>query len=151
MTGGTRAAPPHRGRFAGIAFAAAVGIAAVGCAEARATADHRAASNGDDAGTEGAPRFVSPAGAGIVFDASRERCLAIPVEVSDPDSQTVTVVLQPPSPEGATLTSEGTRRHRLVWCPSDEAAGERLVRFVLAASDGEHPAVEKPYVVLVHR
>jgi hypothetical protein len=105
----------------------------------------------NDEGRDGSPRFVSPVGAGIVFDASRERCLAIPVEVSDPDSRTVTVTLQPSSPEGAALTPEGSRRHRLVWCPGDEGAGEQLVRFVLAAQDGEHPAVEKTYVVLVHR
>ncbi|MBI5501809.1 MAG: hypothetical protein HY907_16320 [Deltaproteobacteria bacterium] len=150
MMRGMPASCTRRLPLARIAFTAAV-VAAAGCAEVVAATEAPAAGAPNDAPTGSAPRFVSPAGAGTVFDRSRERCLAIPVEVADPDSRAVTVAMRFPSPESATLAPDGSRRHRLVWGPDGEPAGERLERFVLAAQDADHPAVEKTYLVLLRR
>jgi hypothetical protein len=94
------------------------------------------------------PVFVAPLAAGLAFDPAAERCVDVPVEVADPDSLRVTVALVAPSPAGAVLTPETGFRHRLVWCPSGAAAAVAPVRFVLAATDGDHARVDKSYLVV---
>ncbi len=145
-TGGSRSGAGSR---SGTVLAVCACLSLAGCAEAEVAGKRQAPDVADAGGEDGAPRFVAPAGAGTIFEPSRERCLALPVEVSDADSRTVAIGLRPPAPEGATLTPEGSRRSRLIWCPATAATGEALVRFVLTADDGNHPATEKPYVVLV--
>ncbi|HJL17743.1 MAG TPA: hypothetical protein RMH99_18910 [Sandaracinaceae bacterium LLY-WYZ-13_1] len=101
------------------------------------------------ASEDAAPVFVRP-GAGGTYDLERDPCVTFDVEVRDDDSDAVDIGVNGELPERATLSNAGPKRATFDWCPTPDQAGsaERWT-IHLYADDGEHPAVEHDYIVVL--
>ncbi len=98
---------------------------------------------------DAAPVFVRP-GAGGTYDLTQAPCVSFDVEVRDDDSDMVTIGTRSDPPEGATLTSAGPKRATFDWCPTpDQVASSERWTVQLEADDGDHPAVEHDYVIVL--
>lgn len=99
------------------------------------------------------PVFRSPLGSGTVLDLDQAECVALEIEIDDPDSSRITLGERPPLIEGASLAPEpdgraGTWR----WCPTRRQieANDRYT-LTLAADDGDNPVVTKEFVIVLRR
>lgn len=99
------------------------------------------------------PVFRSPLGAGTVLDLEQSDCLALDVEITDPDSATLVLDQAPPLIEGATLdAAPDGRTGTWSWCPSPrqlDTSDRYTLR--LRADDGDNPPVTKEFVVVLRR
>jgi hypothetical protein len=101
------------------------------------------------ASEDAAPVFVRP-GAGGTYDLERDPCVAFDVEVRDDDSDSVEIGVRGELPERATLSNAGPKRASFDWCPSpDQAGASERWTIRLFADDGEHPAVEHDYIIVL--
>lgn len=98
---------------------------------------------------DAAPVFVRP-GAGGTYDLTSSPCVMFDVEVRDDDSDAVEIGTRADPPQGATLANAGNKRATFDWCPTpDQVASSERWTIQLFADDGDHPAVEHDYVVVL--
>jgi hypothetical protein len=97
--------------------------------------------------------FRSPLGAGTVLDLEQAECLALAVEVHDPDSSSLVLDQAPPLIEGATLEAAADgRTGQWRWCPdARQIAGADRYTLQLRADDGDNPPVIKEFVIVLRR
>lgn len=105
------------------------------------------------AGAGTVPVFRRPLGAGTVLDLEQSECLALEVEIADPDSAMLVLDQAPPLIEGASLTAAPDgRTGTWSWCPDrrqvDTADHYTLL---LVADDGDNPPVTKEFVIVLRR
>ncbi|MGE0786185.1 MAG: PPC domain-containing protein [Sandaracinaceae bacterium] len=98
---------------------------------------------------DAAPVFVHP-GPGGTYDLERDPCVRVDVEVRDDDSADVAIDSRAALPERASLSAAGPKRASFDWCPTpDQVASSERWTIQLVANDGDHPAVEHDYVVVL--
>lgn len=85
-----------------------------------------------------APIFIQP-GKGGTYDLDKVQCIKFDLEVKDDDSASVAIREGASLPAGAELTTEGDKRARFEWCPTDTQVNESLSWILqFKADDGEH-------------
>ena len=98
---------------------------------------------------DAAPVFLRP-GAGGTYDLERDPCVGFDIEVRDDDTPDVDIRPRGLLPDGANILREGPRRARFDWCPTpDQIATSERWNVAIEADDGDHPATEHEYVVVL--
>ena len=100
-------------------------------------------------GSATAPIFRQPLGTGTTIDLGKKKCVDLSVVVEDQDTAQVTVSMEEPVIEGATLNQDDGLTATFQWCPTKEQEAENRYTLVLAADDGENPKTMKPYLVVL--
>jgi hypothetical protein len=102
-----------------------------------------------EAASDAAPVFVRP-GAGGTYDLTTSPCVTFDVEVRDDDTTVVDIGIRGELPEQASLANAGDKRAIFDWCPTpDQIAAAERYTIPLYADDGEHPATEHDYTIVL--
>ncbi|MBW2462307.1 MAG: PPC domain-containing protein [Deltaproteobacteria bacterium] len=99
--------------------------------------------------SDAAPIFISP-GAGRTYDLERDPCVKFDVEVRDEDTPNVTIRTRGTLPEGAVLTTTGSKQAEFEWCPEPDQVGatERWT-IALEADDMSHEPTALNFVIVL--
>lgn len=97
-----------------------------------------------------APMFVQPLGTGSTLDLTKQSCIEVPIDVSDPDSVSVTLGQEEPLIVGGELAQSGALSGSWSYCPTKEQiATEDRYSLVLSADDGDNPKTLKDYLIVL--
>lgn len=146
-------ASPSGGTFRWVPLAAHVGSHAITFVltspDGGTTYDSETVNVTIEAAADAAPVFVRP-GAGGTYDLTANPCVTFDVEVRDDDTTIVDIGVRGELPEQASLANAGDKRAIFDWCPTpDQIAASERYTIPLFADDGEHPAVEHDYVIVL--
>jgi hypothetical protein len=100
-------------------------------------------------GSATAPLFRQPLGSGTTVDLATRKCVDLTVVIEDQDTPELTIAMEEPLIEGATLTRTGGTTATFSWCPTKEQEAENRRTLVLSADDGENPKTIKNYLVVL--
>lgn len=100
-------------------------------------------------GSATAPIFRQPLGSGTTIDLGKKKCVDLDIVVDDQDTAQVSLTMEEPLIEGATLEQQDGQTARFRWCPTRAQEAETRYTLVLAADDGDNPKTLKNYLVVL--
>lgn len=100
-------------------------------------------------GSATAPVFRQPLGTGTTIDLTKKKCVDLDIVVEDQDTAEVTLAMEEPKIEGATLDQQDGTTAKFSWCPTREQEAEQRYTVVISADDGENPKTLKNYLIVL--
>jgi hypothetical protein len=100
-------------------------------------------------GSATAPIFRQPLGTGTTLNLASAKCVELNVVVEDQDTAEVSIAMEEPIIEGATLSQTSGTTAAFTWCPTKEQEAENRRTLVLSADDGDNPRTVKNYLVVL--
>ena len=100
-------------------------------------------------GSATAPIFRQPLGSGTTIDLAQRQCVDLSIVIEDQNTAEVSLAMEEPLIDGATLTQTGGTTAAFRWCPTREQEAENRRTLVLSADDGDNPKTIKNYLVVL--